>query len=90
MDLSPHSISSINWNDNGTHIAVGTSQGTTEIWDTLKCSKIYEVAGHEERVSSLAWKSNLLASGSRDKSIILRDLRENQRSIINKYEGHTQ
>jgi len=41
----------------------------------LKCSKIYEVAGHEERVSSLAWKSNLLASGSRDKNIILRDLR---------------
>jgi cell division cycle 20-like protein 1 (cofactor of APC complex) len=29
LDLSPHSISSINWNDSGTHIAVGTSQGTT-------------------------------------------------------------
>jgi cell division cycle 20-like protein 1 (cofactor of APC complex) len=33
---------------------------------------------------------NLLASGSRDKTINLRDLRLNQRSIINKYEGHTQ
>jgi len=29
MDLSPHSISSINWNDAGTHIAVGTSEGKT-------------------------------------------------------------
>jgi len=29
LDLNPHSISSINWNDQGTHIAIGTSQGTT-------------------------------------------------------------
>lgn len=90
LDLNPHSISSINWNDAGSQIAIGTSQGTTEIWDTTKCAKMYEVAGHEERVSSLAWRSNLLASGSRDKTINLRDLRQNQRTIINKYEGHTQ
>lgn len=90
LDLSPHSISSITWNDPGTHIAIGTSQGTTQIWDTLKCVKLYEVGGHEERVSSLAWKVDLLATGSRDKTINLRDLRQNQRSIINKYEGHTQ
>jgi hypothetical protein len=32
----------------------------------------------------------MLATGSRDKTINLRDLRLNQRSIINKYEGHTQ
>lgn len=32
----------------------------------------------------------MLASGSRDKTINLRDLRLNQRSIIQKYEGHTQ
>jgi cell division cycle 20-like protein 1 (cofactor of APC complex) len=90
VDLSPNSISSINWNDAGTHIAIGTSQGTTEIWDTLKCAKLFEVAGHEERVSSLAWRTNMLATGSRDKTINLRDLRLNQRSIVNKYEGHTQ
>lgn len=90
LDLNPHSISSIGWNDPGTHIAIGTSQGTTEIWDTSKCVKMYEVAGHEERVSSIAWRNNMLASGSRDKTINLRDLRLNQRSIIQKYEGHTQ
>ena len=32
----------------------------------------------------------MLASGSRDKTINLRDLRLNQRSIVHKYEGHTQ
>jgi cell division cycle 20-like protein 1 (cofactor of APC complex) len=27
-DLNPHTISSINWNDNGSHISIGTSKGT--------------------------------------------------------------
>ncbi len=46
MDMSPHSITSLNWNDSGTHIAVGTSLGTTEIWDSVKSVKIYEAGGH--------------------------------------------
>jgi cell division cycle 20-like protein 1 (cofactor of APC complex) len=46
MDLNPHSITSINWNDAGTHIAVGTTQGTTEIWDAMRSTKLFEVGGH--------------------------------------------
>lgn len=33
------------------------------------------MGGHSERVSSLAWRSNLIATGSRDKTINLRDIR---------------
>lgn len=32
--------------------------------------------GHEGRVGTLAWSSNILSSGSKDKSILQRDLRE--------------
>jgi cell division cycle 20-like protein 1 (cofactor of APC complex) len=32
--------------------------------------------GHEGRVGALAWSSSVLASGSKDKSILTRDLRE--------------
>ena len=46
MDLNPHSITSINWNDAGTHIAVGNTQGTTEIWDAMRSTKLFEVGGH--------------------------------------------
>lgn len=31
--------------------------------------------GHEGRVGSLAWSSNVLSSGSKDKNILHRDLR---------------
>lgn len=51
----------------------------------MKNVKLFEVGGHSERVSSLAWRSNLLATGSRDKTINLRDIRESERSIVNKY-----
>ncbi len=32
--------------------------------------------GHEGRVGALAWSSGVLSSGSRDRSILQRDLRE--------------
>ena len=32
--------------------------------------------GHEGRVGALAWSSNILSSGSKDKNILQRDLRE--------------
>jgi hypothetical protein len=32
----------------------------------------------------------MIATGSRDKTINLRDMRENSRNIVRRYEGHTQ
>ena len=32
--------------------------------------------GHEGRIGSLAWSSSTLSSGSKDKNILSRDLRE--------------
>lgn len=83
-------ITSLGWNDQGTHIAMGTNTGSTEVWDTEKGVKIYQVRGHEERVSSLAWRGNQMATGSRDRTILMRDVRENQRNVVAKYQGHTQ
>ena len=74
-ELSPDSISSLNWNQNGTQIAIGTSRGTIEIWDVAKNCRVNEYYGHNARVSSVAWNDNMLASGSRDRSIHMRDIR---------------
>jgi cell division cycle 20-like protein 1 (cofactor of APC complex) len=41
-------------------------------------------------VSSLAWSSNLLASGARDKNIYVRDVRENPKLHVSSLQGHTQ
>ena len=43
--------------------------------------------GHRLRVGALAWSSSLLSSGSRDKSILQRDIRV-QEDSVSKLSGH--
>lgn len=43
--------------------------------------------GHRLRVGALAWSSSLLSSGSRDKSILQRDIRT-QEDFVSKMTGH--
>lgn len=43
--------------------------------------------GHQLRVGALAWSSSLLSSGSRDKSILQRDIRVPE-DFVSKLSGH--
>lgn len=43
--------------------------------------------GHRLRVGALAWSSSMLSSGSRDKSILQRDIRA-QEDYVSKLSGH--
>jgi len=38
--------------------------------------KVRSFIGHSNRVGALAWNSGLLSTGSRDKSILNRDIRD--------------
>ncbi|GMI71712.1 cell cycle switch protein 52 A1, FIZZY-related 2 [Hibiscus trionum] len=69
------SVCSVCWAQRGTHLAVGTSEGDVEIWDASRCRRVRTMEGHRLRVGALAWSSSLLSSGSRDKSILQRDIR---------------
>lgn len=90
-DLAPTaSVSSINWHPKGNQISIGTSLGDVQVWDLGKGKKLTSMQGHLARVSSLAWSSSILASGSRDKTILYRDIRENPNCIVNRITAHTQ
>lgn len=82
-------ITSLNWIGSGTHLALGTSKGLVEIWDATKMKCIRTMSGHSLRVSSLAWNEHILSSGSRDRSILNRDVRV-ESHYINKFEEHKQ
>lgn len=43
--------------------------------------------GHRLRVGALAWSSSMLSSGSRDKTILQRDIRA-QEDFVSKLSGH--
>ncbi|CAL8075115.1 unnamed protein product [Calicophoron daubneyi] len=68
-------ISSVAWSKKGCHLAIGTYRGHVQIWDVTRSSCLRSLNGHIARVGALAWNADLLASGSRDRYILLRDTR---------------
>jgi cell division cycle 20-like protein 1 (cofactor of APC complex) len=82
-------ITSVNWIQSGTHLAVGTNKGTVQIWDVAKSVKTREMSGHKSRVGSISWNNHVLSSGSRDSYILHRDVRIPQ-PFTNKLIGHKQ
>jgi cell division cycle 20-like protein 1, cofactor of APC complex len=82
-------ITSVSWSQRGNHLAVGTHKGATLIWDTVHCKLVRQLAGHTGRVSSIAWNTSTVSTGSRDKTILSRDLRSAS-SLTQKLVGHKQ
>lgn len=80
-DIAPNIITSLTWNPSGTQVSVGNSKGEVDIWDLAKSTKIQTLKGHGSRVSSIAWTSNLIATGSRDRTILLHDQRQGSEII---------
>ncbi|CAN6580764.1 hypothetical protein ACFX13_032931 [Malus domestica] len=81
------SVCSVGWAQRGTHLAVGTSNGKVQIWDASRCRRVRTMEGHRLRVGALAWSSSMLSSGSRDKTILQRDIRA-QDDFVSKLSGH--
>lgn len=83
------SVTSVIWSNHSPLLSVGTNSGEVQIWDTVKLKKVRVLSGHTARVGAMAWSSNLLSSGSRDKNIYNRDIRAKE-EIISKLTGHRQ
>ena len=89
-DLSPNdSITSVNWMQRGTHLAIGTNSGTVQLWDAQKMKKVRQFKGHKARVGAMTWNESILSSGSRDRSILQYDVRDPSENI-SKLTGHRQ
>jgi cell division cycle 20-like protein 1 (cofactor of APC complex) len=86
-------ISSLIFSNDSSILAVGTSEGTIELYDLNKNMQISTFASHKSRVGVVAWNQNLISSGSKDYSIVTRDTRMNNSHSYNnvaKLLGHTQ
>lgn len=81
-------VCSLAWSPNGTQLSIGTQQGEIHLFDSDKIKKLSTLQGHSARVGSLAWSNNALASGSKDKTILIHDIR--MQSKITKLDGHKQ
>ncbi|CAK7264099.1 substrate-specific activator of APC-dependent proteolysis [Sporothrix epigloea] len=82
-------VTSVSWIQKGTHLAIGTNKGLVQIWDAEKSRRLRTMTGHTMRVSSLAWNTHILTSGSRDRLIYHRDVRAPDQ-WLRKLVGHKQ
>ncbi|EGR27209.1 hypothetical protein IMG5_199950 [Ichthyophthirius multifiliis] len=83
-------VSSVSWSQRSNHIAIGDSLGNIRLYDTAKHKLVQIMPGHQSRVGSISWNGTLIASGSRDRNILVRDTRDGKNNIIQKYVGHKQ
>jgi WD40 repeat protein len=54
FDSVPNSyITSVAWvQEGGAHLAVGTSDGSTQLWDVQECKQLRSMDGHTDRVGA--------------------------------------
>jgi WD40 repeat protein len=71
------------------HVSLGTNNGDVQIWDIEKLKLTTTLTGHTMRVGAMSWSSSLLSTGSRDKTILQRDIRTNTQ-FVSKLTGHKQ
>ncbi|TKX27531.1 WD domain-containing protein 3 [Elsinoe australis] len=75
VKLEGEQITSVGWIQRGSHLAIGTSRGLVTVWDTVMKRRLRTMTGHSARVSSMAWNQHILSTGSRDRTILHRDVR---------------
>lgn len=68
-------VCSVAWSQRGTYLSVGTNLGKVQVWDVSKLKPVRTMEGHRARVGTMAWGSQVLSSGSRDRNILQRDIR---------------
>ena len=82
-------VTSVSWIQRGSHLAIGTNKGLLLIYDTVAERRLRVMSGHSARISSLAWNAHILSTGSRDRTILNRDVRMPQQ-YLRKLTGHKQ
>ncbi|KAI7565641.1 WD40 repeat-like protein, partial [Hortaea werneckii] len=87
--LEGDTVTSVSWIQRGSHLAIGTSKGLLQIYDTVGERRLRTMTGHTARISSLAWNAHILSTGSRDRTILHRDVRSPQQ-FIRRLAGHKQ
>lgn len=88
-ELEDDIVTSVSWIQRGSHVSIGTNKGLVQIWDAERCRRLRTMTGHTARVGALAWNDHILTSGSRDRLIYHRDVRQPEQ-WLRKLSGHKQ
>eukprot|EP01012_Entosiphon_sulcatum_P012389 TRINITY_DN1774_c0_g1_i1.p1 TRINITY_DN1774_c0_g1~~TRINITY_DN1774_c0_g1_i1.p1 ORF type:complete len:471 (-),score=36.63 TRINITY_DN1774_c0_g1_i1:283-1695(-) len=83
-------VTGVSWATEQEHVlGVGLNSSEVQLWDTTASKRIRSLHGHASRVGSLSWCGPLLASGSRDSTILVHDTRADSH-IVARLTAHQQ
>eukprot|EP01006_Ploeotia_vitrea_P060181 TRINITY_DN75446_c0_g1_i1.p1 TRINITY_DN75446_c0_g1~~TRINITY_DN75446_c0_g1_i1.p1 ORF type:complete len:495 (-),score=30.89 TRINITY_DN75446_c0_g1_i1:398-1882(-) len=82
-------ITSVAWANDSNTLAVGVNTSEVQLWDTAAIKQLRTLKGHAGRVGSLSWNTSIVASGSRDSSVLIHDTRAAS-SVVATLTGHSQ
>ena len=81
-------VASLSWIHDGSHLAIGSSDSSVQIWDVNRAKKMRMFAGHSGRVSAVAWNKHILSTGAHDGQIHTHDVRV-AKHLISQQVAHT-
>ena len=84
-----NTLTSLTWDLKSDYLAIGALDGKVEILDANRKQVVRSLDNHRERVGALSLYGNLLLSGSRDKTVLLSDIRAPKKPAMT-FENHTQ
>lgn len=82
-------ICCVKWVNEGNILAVGGVDGGVELYNVSDSKLLRKMSGHQDRVAALSWNEFILASGCRDGSVHLHDVRI-ATHLTNELLSHTQ
>ncbi|RNF11153.1 putative cell division cycle protein [Trypanosoma conorhini] len=66
---------SVSWSGDGKLLGLGTNDGSLEVWDVETQCITRRLQQHTDRVGALSWNGSAIASGSKDATVRVNDLR---------------
>ncbi|KAA0158215.1 hypothetical protein FNF28_06334 [Cafeteria roenbergensis] len=80
-------VTAVSWTESGRRVAVASSEGRVQLWDAETERQVRSFPDHPQRVSTMSWANNLLATGGRDNTIRVFDARKGGRPVM-RLSGH--
>ena len=83
-------VSSLNWTEDGDHLAVGTAMNEVQIWDVARGQLVRTVQNEFGRISAMSWNRDMLSAGTRNGAIFNHDVRAAASVVQTLRGGHHQ
>ena len=82
-------ITSESWAPESNLLGIGSKEGAISLWDGVKETNLRKYYEHSERVGALSIFGNLVLTGSKDRTILMRDTRL-KNSVVKRFGTHKQ